>query len=648
MGIQVNGKLLLDCEVFPNYFLLGFKDYVTNETESIEVSPWKDEREKLIKWLRTYKGFVISFNGIYYDNMVLAFIKVEWESLYYLDSEDFCSRVKRFSDLVINSEQYYEQLKPYKYVFSKQWIDIDLYLYWSLMLRKSKKISLKGLGIQMRYPVVMELPYDPDLILTQEQIEEIKVYNLSHDLGILALLVRQFTGHGNIPLGPLGTIQLRQKIVKDYRINAWSMDSPKIASETLLTAYCKQTGKNKRETSYLRFDKPIIKFKDLLSDIGFEFQTKVFQDVFNDWLNAVDTFNKQFIVGLEVGQHPLKISVGIGGIHSINNNEIYESKGDIIIVTDDISAMYPTNIENWKAFRFPEVLETYVGFKTKRITETKPGMKKYPKGSSEWNSFHEQDLFYKLILNGVSGLLDMEHSWLYNPTGIMKVRCGGQLILLWLIEQCIINKIHVISCNTDGLEVKLHKNQFDLYLSLVKQAEQKFKVQFEREIYKKIVYSNVNSYIAILENGSLKKKGDFVTNPELGSSVDFLVIPKCLELYFAKGIKPEEILKDPLKYDLHIYDFCASFKVNKDYTVWWNNEKQQRLNRFYVSDKSPYLYKLKNSKSTFDNMLKGWGVQLFNVFEEKKFSDYKVDNKFYLSKINTIISELEPKQQKLF
>ena len=42
-------------------------------------------------------------------------------------------------------------------------------------------------------------------------------------------------------------------------------------------------------------------------------------------------------------------------------------KDEYLIVTDDIGAMYPTNIENWKAFRFPEVLGTYTGFKQKRI-----------------------------------------------------------------------------------------------------------------------------------------------------------------------------------------------------------------------------------------------------------------------------------------
>lgn len=631
-------KILADIEVYPNGFMIGLKDYYTGQLESIEVSQWKDDRGRLIDWLN-YDGFLITFNGIGYDETILQYIKKNWDYLEILNPEDFCYEVKDFSDLVIHDE--WEKIKEYRW--NRTWTSVDLYLYWAKMLRLSKKISLKSLGIQLGWHKVQELPYPPDMRLNKEQWEEIKDYNLSNDLGILELLLKQFTGKGHIPLGNLGTVQLRQHIVETYKINAWSMDSPKIASEILLKDYCKITGQDKREVRNRRFERPTIKFKDLFEDIGCEFETKPFQKLYEDWINSTNTFSREFIVGTT---HPIKISVSVGGIHSINKNEIYESNDEYLIVTDDIGAMYPTNIENWKAFRFPEVLGTYSGFKQKRIIETKPNLKKHKKGSAEWNSYSQQDQFYKLILNGVSGLLDMEHSWLYNPEGIMKVRCGGQLILLWLTEQCVINNLEVISLNTDGLEVKLKRTDLDLYLSLVRKTEQKFNVTFEREFYKKIIYSNVNCYLAILENGSLKKKGSlFLTHPELGNSVDFLVIPKCLELYFVKGLKPEEVLNNPKQYDLHIYDFCASFKVSKNYTVLWNKQKQQRLNRFYVSKNAPYLYKQKDTKSKPDNMLKGWGIQIYNLHEEKEFVDYKIDYTYYLSEINKVISELHRHNQ---
>lgn len=316
----------------------------------------------------------------------------------------------------------------------------------------------------------------------------------------------------------------------------------------------------------------------------------------------------------------------------------------INIYLNEQQALYPQFIQNFKAFRFKEVLEQYLRFKTFRVTETKPNIKKY-KGTPEETKWKDIDSFYKVILNGVSGYLDMEYSWLYYPEGIMKVRCGGQLTLLTIIEECWLNDITVIQANTDGLTVKIHESKIDWFYDLVKKTESLYNVKFEYEEYSKMIFQSVNSYLAISKDGKVKKKDIFVTNPELGNSVDFLVIPKCLELYFVKGIKPEQVLKEPEKYGLHIYDFCASFKVSKDYQVLWNNQKQQRLNRFFVSKNAPFLYKQKSSKSKPDNMLKGWGVQIYNNHEEKPFIDYNIDNRFYLSKINSIISELENNNQ---
>lgn len=238
----------------------------------------------------------------------------------------------------------------------------------------------------------------------------------------------------------------------------------------------------------------------------------------------------------------------------------------------------------------------------------------------------------------------MEHSWLRNNIGIMKVRCGGQLILLTLMEKCILNNIDVLSLNTDGLEIYIENTKINLYLSLVKEVEQQFNVRFEREKYQKIVYSSVNDYVAILENGNLKKKGMFVTDPELGNSVNFLIVPKLLERYFIYGIQPEHAILDS-KY--HIYDFCASQKVDKSFSVEWSGKKQQRLNRYYVCKSGAYLYKCKGD--TKHHMLKGWGVQLYNKHEEKEISQHNIDYRYYLGEVRKIISTIENHNQlKLF
>ena len=632
-------KVLMDIEVYPNFFMCGVENYITKEKKYFEISQYRDDRTELRKWLTDFDGFMITFNGLHYDNVVLGYYWLN-EELDKVSTITCCTRLKWFSDQIINAEFIDREYRQYKYAFWNRWGNIDLYLYWSKMLRLSKKISLKGLGIQMGYPVVQELPYSPDLYLDESQIKDIKVYNLEHDLGILDLLMQQFTGKGKISIGNLGTVQLRQHVWNSYDINVMSFDSPKIASEILLKTYCQKTGQQAKDVRGLRFHRPTIRFKDILSDIPVNFKTKVFQDVYNQWLQAVDTFDCKFVCGKE---HPVKISVGVGGIHAVNNNEIYESTQTHAVVTDDISSMYPTNIENWNAFRFPEVMSTYVDFKNERLNHIKPTLKKLKKDDPQYNYYAQSDLFHKLLLNGVSGLLDMEHSWLYNPEKIMKVRCGGQLILMQLIENLIEAGFDVISANTDGIETIVERSRMNEYVSIVQGIEKQFKVDFEREIYNKIVYSNVNSYIAITENGKIKKKGQFITDPELGSSCDFLVIPKMLEWYFIQNIKPETVIEDPEKYGLHIYDFCASKKSDRSFQVYWNGKKQQRLNRFFVSNKGAFLYKRKGDKDT--HMLKGWGVTLYNNHVEKPWSEYNINKNFYLSEVNKLITEIQNKNQ---
>lgn len=625
-------KHLHDLETFWTHFELSCQDYITGKSWVYFINEFQDDRLELKKYLRSFKGFSLSFNGQRYDFAVLEYID---QNNYWIGQswQVFCSNVKSFSDTLINSD---DEMFVYKYINHKnfKFIIVDLFLFWAKLLRISKRISLKGLAIQLGYPVVQELPYPPETrILSKEQIDNIHHYCSVHDLGILKMLTQAMEGD----------INLRNQIVKDYGINAWSMDAPKIADQALLNEYCRLTDNNKKEVSKWRFDKPTIRFGELLKHIPVKFETDIFKSVYNQWMNAVDNFSKDFIVFCKSG-HAVKINASVGGIHSVNNNEIYESNDEYVVVTSDLAAMYPTNIRNWNAFRFPELMEVYSGFIDARKLETKPGMKKHKKGSPEFTYFKQKDSFIKLILNSTSGLLDNPHSWLYYPEGIMTVRCGGQLLLMDIIEKCVIAGFDIISANTDGIEVRILRNKLQEYYDILAECERRYNVEFESSFYDKIVYSNVNSYIAITDKGDIKQKGEFVTKPELGNSTDMMIVPKALNAYFINGIKPEVFIKDTKH---HIFDYCLSQKCDKSYTVEWNQEKQQRLNRYYVSTKGAYLYKCRGSSKS--HMMKSAGVQLYNVHIEKPIQEYKIDYNFYIKETWDKINEITRNNQlKLF
>jgi len=150
-------------------------------------------------------------------------------------------------------------------------------------------------------------------------------------------------------------------------------------------------------------------------------------------------------------------------------------------------------------------MEEYKRFKEYRVTETKPNLKKF-KGTKDEILWKGIDAYYKVILNGMSGHLDSEHSVWFNPEGIMKVRCGGQLVLLTLIEQIWQKNIELVQANTDGLTVRIHKKDLDWFYEIVKKAEEKFNVKFEYAEYSKMVFKDVNSYLAIETNGKVKEK----------------------------------------------------------------------------------------------------------------------------------------------
>jgi len=616
------GKVLFDIEVYKNYFCVGIENYVTKQKTFYEISEQTNDLHKIYNYFNTFNGFLISFNGIHYDNIIIKYMLMYGHLLKHLDSAEICKQLKHLSDKIINDE-YDDQIKKLKY-FKTNWIDIDLFLYWSKMLRISKKISLKSLGIQLGYPVVQELPYKPSSILTINDIPKLREYNQIHDLGILRLLTDNMEED----------IKLRGNIVNEYNLNCWSWDAPKIASEALLQDYCKITGKDLKSVRDQKFEKPTLYLNECLYGFDPEFKLPIFQKLWTDILNSENSFSQDIIVN--VNNTSIKLTYGIGGLHSVNNNETYISNDKIQVTTSDVASLYPNLMINYGCLRFKEVLERYTQVKTERI-EAKHAKNK-PK-----------DTFLKLILNSTSGLIDNQHSWLYFPEGAMRLRLIGQLILTKCIEQCIINNWQVVSANTDGIEVLVPKHMLQQYKDILNMTCSKFNLDLEHEYYSKIIYANVNNYIAVTEEGKYKQKGFFVPKPVLGNSIDELVIAKALEAYYTKDIQPKEFITNPNKYGLHIYDYCKSNKIGKDFVVYWNGTPQQQLNRYYFSKNGAYLFKQKFGQGTMQHVNVGQPVILYNIHQEKSWEDYNIDYSHYISSTQKIIDEIANfNQLKLF
>ena len=317
-------KQLMDIEVYKNYFCIGIRDYVTKELLFYEISEEKNDLDLIYNWCKNFKGFLITFNGVHYDNMVIKYLIKNYNNYKHLEWSNITSDLKYFSDKIIHGDSFDEEIKQIKYL-KTNWIDIDLFLYWSKMLRMSKKISLKSLGIQLGYHTVQELPFKPDTILKLEDLPKLRYYNYTHDLGILELLTNNMEED----------IKLRGNIVKEYGLHCWSWDAPKIASEALLKDYCKITGKNVKDVRNYKFEKPTMLLGTLLKGFEPQFKLPLFQQLWLDICTSTNSFSKELIVN--INNTSIRLTYGIGGLHSVNENEQYYSNDEIQIKTSDIA-----------------------------------------------------------------------------------------------------------------------------------------------------------------------------------------------------------------------------------------------------------------------------------------------------------------------
>lgn len=168
-------------------------------------------------------------------------------------------------------------------------------------------------------------------------------------------------------------------------------------------------------------------------------------------------------------------------------------------------------------------------------------------------------------------MLNNDYSFMKDMKQSLGICFNGQLILLYLTEQIIKWGGNVIMQNTDGLTVKIPKSkeiEFKSFVELINPVN----IGLEFVKYKALIMSNVNNYLAITDDDKPpKKKGKlFRTDVPLGDSVDFLIVPKVLELYFTKGLDPATVIKNYKDYGFSIYCFCGSFKISKSYKVLWN------------------------------------------------------------------------------
>jgi hypothetical protein len=363
------------------------------------------------------------------------------------------------------------------------------------------------------------------------------------------------------------------------------MDGVSIGKEILKTRYLQDTGKTWDEIKDLRSPCDIVNLKDVILD-KISYSDPILQNLLNEMKTLSvnpgrEGWNKHFLF------HGQEISIGVGGLHSINKPEKITVTEDEILRDIDAQSLYPSLLIEYGFYPKhlgKEFVVTYKNIRNERVEAKRNG-----------NKVKNETL--KLALNAVTGLMQSEYSWMYSPQDVMKIRMNGQLFLLKLADM-LYSKLdcYIFNWNTDGLFVKFKKKDLDKFDQVTKEFEKFSQLTMEADEFEGMYQFAVNDYIAIKKGYSetknsklIKQKGMFISEVSLGKGMQAMIIPKALNEYFVNNIPVENTIKS----SRDIHDFITYQKVSKEFSVEYEGNLVSHINRYYVSKLAPYLFKCK-------------------------------------------------------
>lgn len=515
--------IFTDIECFHGYFYIGFKRQEDGKRVGVEYSRRQPNYDRAYVRSVLMRNTTVGFNSLPYD------LPMIW---YSLEDDVTPEKLKAASDRIIRGRVPWwevEDLLGIRIPFEVKQKHIDL-----IEPQPNAIASLKSLNGRMHGKQLQDLPFDPDIHLTSEQMDIVGNYCLHSDLDATENL-------WNALAEPL---ELRRALGPLYGKNFMSKSDAQIG-EIIVKTRVEQLSGSRPEKAPIKagttFRYPIPDFM--------KFETPELQAIV-DRLRETDFMitdegkvdMPKWLAETSVTIGDTTYQMGIGGLHSTEANRALKSNETHVLVDADVASQYPAII--LLLGLYPKALgthflEVYREIKAERLKAKKrakaikdelkkcvPDENGFIGGvvevlkqqlEAELESCKVKDKGFKIALNGVYGKLGSRHSILYAPHLLISVTLTGQLTLLMLIERAERAGIKVVSGNTDGVMFYCPREHYagldgdrlkpSLLADICEQWERDTTLDLEFGQYQAIYNQSVNSYFAIKQDGGHKRKG---------------------------------------------------------------------------------------------------------------------------------------------
>ena len=474
-----------------------------------------------------------------------------------------------------------------------------------------------------------------DRYIIDEYIPSMMYYNLN-DVFIVCEIVRLYPEE----------IKLRYTISNAYELDVLNSSRSDMADKLFTKFYSNFSNLQPFQWKGKKTERTNMSFKRIIFD-NIKFKTPELQN-FLDELKTVtlsrtgkDSFERKITIGKTV------YTIATGGLHTEDKPRILKSKiddnGEIIYIYRhyDISSFYPSLMVVYRIA--PAHMDEGVFVKLVdyfRVTRIQAKHSEEPLVDGIPKAVVAEAL--KIVINSIYGKFNYEYGDLFDRLCTLKTTINGQLLILMLCEELELNGIEVVSGNTDGIVVKIRKEQLDKFDEITKNWEETTKLSADSEDFLSYICRDVNNYFAEELEGKIDYKGDlnpYLYKENLQKGYNAPIVAKAVVEYFLHD-KP---ILESLYECTDILDFCKTQNIGRKYEAVFiktTEEKIQRNVRFYVSNNGGYLFK-KDIDGKLNNLCAGFKTTILNSLNDIPITLRDINYNYYYQEALKIIDPIE-------
>jgi predicted P-loop ATPase/5S rRNA maturation endonuclease (ribonuclease M5) len=540
---------IYDVEVFQNYFLAVFFD--GKEFRVFNQNDLADLREFLSR-----PGIVLAgYNNFSYDDVILRRI---------LEAGVTTTDLYQLSRAIVDDGDESDRIFKMRYSRKPWSYSIDV----MQLLGGRKAGSLKEHAARLGL-CVSECPLDFDQPCPAERMGEVEAY-CKNDVTVTFALLQENWGLVEVRRALLDVLDLDDRV--------YCQSAPQIAQSVIMKLHHDRTGQSvgivrEKAAANPENTRSIIPVERLLSP-RVHFTTAGYQNLLEGLRSGtLEGCPQARLTAPEmdftrpVNLEGLSVQLGAGGLHSVDKPGVYQADDSTALIDLDVTSYYPSIILSEQLYprQLGEgFLDDLASLRDQRVAAKRAGDKTTADA-------------LKLVINSIFGKLNDSYSPLRSVPDAFRVTINGQLFLLMLIERLQSAGIEVLSANTDGVTIRLRRDNAEMVLPEIISAWQADTgMELERVDYDRVCRRDVNNYLAVTTSGVVKSKGIFNLD---SNKRDGLVIKRAAQDYLLHGVEPAVTIEqetDPLAF--MFYQRCK-----KPNALVWGGEVIGTTGRWYAA-----------------------------------------------------------------